>query len=330
MPKTISPSPICNKNIYATARSPYGRSRRRYNILNAAFILELFDEDDDEDILLTGRLLGTKNIKRTRRSVEDMFAQLGGYAMRAWKSDLDQFNLLYATLQPFLEEQFGTGERLKGGTPNGVVSNKLRLSAAIRFYCGASVYDLILTHGLGRQTIYNSIYGVANAINKCPSLDFNAGGGTFPSHNEQREIAKGFHMKSGAGFDNVILAVDGMIVWTKQPKKQDCDDLNIGPRAFHCYRKDKFGLLLMAGCDHRCRFRWADVRHPGSSSDYTAWVTSKLGMDLQDPAQDIVLEDHTIIGDNAFVESTTMAIPIPGNNLSKYQDAYNFYLSQLR
>ena len=46
------------------------------------------------------------------------------------------------------------------------------------------------------------------------------------------------------------------------------------------------------------------------TTDYTAWVTSKLGMDLQDPAQGIVLEDYTIIGDNAFVESTTIAIPI--------------------
>ena len=138
--------------------APYGRSHRRYNILNAVFILELFDEDDDEDILLTRCLLGTKIIKRMWESVKYMFTQPGGYAMRAWKSDLDQFNLLCGTLRPFLEEQFGTRERLKGETPNGVVSNKLRLSAAIQFYSGASVYDLILSHGLGRQTIYNNIY----------------------------------------------------------------------------------------------------------------------------------------------------------------------------
>ena len=63
-------------------------------------------------------------------------------------------------------------------------------------------------------------------------------------------------MNSGSGFDNDVLAVDGMIVWTKQPKKEDCNDLNIGPGVFHCCQKDKFELLLTAGCDHHCRFRW--------------------------------------------------------------------------
>jgi hypothetical protein len=83
------------------------------------------------------------------------------------------------------------------------------------------VYDLMLTHGLGRQTIYNSIYGVANAMNKCPNMDFNAGGASFPSHDEQREIAAGFKMKSAADFDRICLAVDGMLVWTNQLSKED-------------------------------------------------------------------------------------------------------------
>jgi hypothetical protein len=62
----------------------------------------------------------------------------------------------------------------------------------------------MLTHGLGRQTIYNSIYGVANAVNKCPGMDFNASGASFPSHEEQREIAEGFRMKSAADFDKIV------------------------------------------------------------------------------------------------------------------------------
>jgi hypothetical protein len=293
-------------------------------------VLELLDEDGDEYIYLCGRMLGTKTITRTRKTVEEMFSQLGGYANKAWKSDLDQFNEMHETLRPYLEEEFCVGERSRGATVNGEVSIKLRLSAAIRYYCGASVYDLMLTHGLGRQTIYNSIYGVANAVNKCPNMDFNSGGASFPSHDEQREIAAGFKMKSAADFDRICLAIDGMLVWTKQPSKEDCADLNIGERCFHCYRKDKYGILLMAGCDSNCKFRWADVRHPGSTSDYTAWVTSKLGMKLQDPDQDIVLEDYTIVGDGAFVESNTMAVPIPGKTLPQYQDAYNFYLSQVR
>jgi hypothetical protein len=251
--------------------------------LTVATVLELLDEDDDKYVYLCGRLLGTKTITPTRKTVEEMFSQLGGYAKQAWKSDLDRFNEMHNTLQPYLEQEFGEGERSRGATVNGEVSTKLRLSAAIRYYCGASVYDLMLTHGLGRQTIYNSIYGVANAVNKYPNMDFNAGGASFPSHDEQREIAAGFKMKSAAEFDRICLTIDGMLVWTNQPFKEDCADLNIGERCFHCYRKDKYGVLLMAGCDYNCKFRWADVKHPGSTLDYTAWITSKLGMKLLDP-----------------------------------------------
>jgi hypothetical protein len=43
--------------------------------------------------------------------------------------------------------------------------------------------------------------------------------------------------------------MDGMLVWTNQPTKQDCLDVGIGERSFHCYRKDKFGMLLLAGSD---------------------------------------------------------------------------------
>jgi hypothetical protein len=124
--------------------------------------------------------------------------------------------------------------------------------------------------------------------------------------------------------------MDGMLVWTNQPTKQDCLDVGIGKRSFHCYRKDKFGMLLLAGFDARCRFMWADITHPGCASDYTAWVTSGLGMKLAEPGQDIIVPGLTIFGDNAFVETQYMSTSIPGKKLSLYGDAYNFYFSQLR
>ena len=50
---------------------------------------------------------------------------------------------------------------------------------------------------------------------------------------------------------------------------------------------------------------------------------------MQDSNQDIALEDHTLVGDGAFVETDTMAIPIPGKLVLQYQVAYNMYLSQV-
>lgn len=46
--------------------------------------------------------------------------------------------------------------------------------------------------------------------------------------------------------------------------------------------------------------------------------------------QTIIAPGLTIIGDNAFVESNHMAVPIPGKHVTAEEDAYNFYLSQLR
>jgi hypothetical protein len=54
------------------------------------------------------------------------------------------------------------------------------------------------------------------------------------------------------------------------PTKADGKDIGILQRSFHCYHKDKYGLLLLAGCDSDCKFRWADISHPSSASDYTA------------------------------------------------------------
>jgi len=51
---------------------------------------------------------------------------------------------------------------------------------------------------------------------------------------------------------------------------------------------------------------------------------------LEEIAERSLLPGHTIIGDNAFVESPCMATPIPGKDVDIEEDAYNFYLSQLR
>ncbi len=69
---------------------------------------------------------------------------------------------------------------------------------------------------------------MVDCVNKDKSLAFNKNNTPFPSHDEQAEIAKGFHEKSGAGFDKIIMALDGMLAWTIQPLRADCEYLKIG------------------------------------------------------------------------------------------------------
>ena len=48
---------------------------------------------------------------------------------------------------------------------------------------------------------------------------------------DQWRIAQGFEQKSSAGFDKIIMALGGMLIWTTQPTKRE-RQLKIGERSF--------------------------------------------------------------------------------------------------
>ena len=47
---------------------------------------------------------------------------------------------------------------------NGIVPTKLRLSCTIQCFAGAAVHGLSLTHGMGRSTTCQSIWGVIDTV----------------------------------------------------------------------------------------------------------------------------------------------------------------------
>ena len=303
-------------------------SRRKHILLLVGCLLAVLSSDEIKS--LRGRFLGSKNIKRTRKDVDSIMKEMGAHQQRAYRMDVNSFAKLHGELLEQLDFKFPTKRTRAGRSPNGDIHTKLRLSAAIRYFSGGSPLDIALSHGIARASVYQSAWGVVDAVNKTKLLSFNANDEEFPSHEEQDEIAKGFASMSAAGFSKISLAVDGMLIWTIQPSAADCAELEMGERLFHCFRKDKFGMVLMAGCDHLCRFRWADIRHPGITSDYLAFSTSKLGLQLEKDGNNIMKPGHTMVGDNAWVETDWMATPIPGHCISETDDAYNFYHSQIR
>eukprot|EP00804_Cyclotella_cryptica_P024834 CCRYP_001783-RA/>CCRYP_001783-RA protein AED:0.25 eAED:0.25 QI:0/0/0/1/1/1/2/0/207 len=123
--------------------------------------------------------------------------------------DVDAFVKLHRELYDRLNEHFPT-KRRRGHTPNGVIETKLCLSAAIRYYAGGSPLDIMLSHGMSRSAVYDSVWGTVDVVNKTSSMAFNDDSAHFPSHEEQTEITKGFVAMSAAGFDNICLAVDGI------------------------------------------------------------------------------------------------------------------------
>jgi hypothetical protein len=80
----------------------HGSSRDADLLMGVAALLELLDMEEEEcDFsVFRGRYLGAKCIKRTRNTVERMFHQLGGHAVKAYKSSLEKFNLLHSIQEP--------------------------------------------------------------------------------------------------------------------------------------------------------------------------------------------------------------------------------------
>jgi hypothetical protein len=51
---------------------------------------------------------------------------------------------------------------------------------------------------------------------------------------------------SGARFDRVIGAIDGILIWIIKSNKTECEKAKYGSKSFFCGRKDKFGLNMQA------------------------------------------------------------------------------------
>ena len=132
------------------------KTRRQQRMMMATCVLDLLDGEDDTE--RRGRIRGSRNIKRTRKSLDDMWEELGSHGRKAYRMSRESFLALHENLRPSLEEQFDNGVHGRQGPPNGFVSTKLRLSAAIRFFAGAAVYDIMLTHGIGRSSVYTPVY----------------------------------------------------------------------------------------------------------------------------------------------------------------------------
>jgi hypothetical protein len=76
----------------------------------------------------------------------------------------------------------------------------------------------------------------------------------FTTLNEQLTISRGFKAMSSAGFDKVIGAIDGILIWTHKPSKKECVETICGEKSFLCHRKDKLGMNMQAICDDKLRF----------------------------------------------------------------------------
>jgi hypothetical protein len=131
-----------------------------------------------------------------------------------------------------------------------LIKTEIRLSIIIMFFAGACPYNLMVTHGVSYTLVFTSVWGVVDVINKTPQFKI-----SFPMKMEQYSIAKCFKKIPSAGFNRVIGAIDGILIWTIKPSKiEECEKAKCGSKSFFCCRKDKFGMNTQAICDHNLQF----------------------------------------------------------------------------
>jgi hypothetical protein len=87
---------------------------------------------------------------RTRRSVEDIYNELGPmYFRRAYRMQYSTFKALADELHPYIVLACGQKGGPKRFIPNGPITPDVRLACAIRWFSGGSAYDLMTTYGIG-------------------------------------------------------------------------------------------------------------------------------------------------------------------------------------
>jgi hypothetical protein len=104
------------------------------------------------------------------------------------------FESQYSILQPRLDAQFlpnWGGTRGSDSSLTYIITTKIRLSVALRYFAGGSVYHIMLVHGILLQSVYNSIWGVVDAINVTVELKYQV-----PDHEQQGKLLLAFALEA--------------------------------------------------------------------------------------------------------------------------------------
>ena len=169
--------------------------------------------------------LGCPTRRRVRKHVRDIYDQLGPiYFRRAYRMNYTSFKKLAWKLEDKIIEKSNKNPYASiQHIPNGPIAPSVRLACALRYFAGASLYDLMTTFGIGHTDASDSIWYVVDAINDHPDFLIH-----FPKeHDEQQAVATGFERVSYAGFNCCAGAIDGILIWINRPTEDDCDHAKV-------------------------------------------------------------------------------------------------------
>jgi hypothetical protein len=201
---------------------------------------------------------------------------------------------------------------------NGPLTTCVRLACALRFFAGASQYDILAKYGISEKSVSESVWAVVEAMNNLDEFIIE-----YPDSEEvQLEIVRKFQSVSEVNFSNCAGAIDGILIWILKPSEEDAANAGCGRKKFFCGRKGKFGLNCQAVSDVRGRILDLPIRLPGALSDCIAFE----GSDLYKRLEGGLLKNGLVLfGDNVYLNARYMATPFQ-NVSSGSKDDYIFFI----
>jgi hypothetical protein len=182
--------------------------------------------------------------------------------------------------------------------------------------------DQLRRNGVSKSAFFKSAWQVVRAI----VLSDCIGHRDWPSTTDEcDDLANEWAKLSGPPgrrglFLSVVGMLDGLLIVTRCPSSKEVNNAE----DFRSGHKKAIGLNCQALCDASLAFLFVSCMTPGKTNDLKAYQSSKLSELIE-----ALPDGYWVGGDNAYVNTEHMLVPHPGAH-AVAEDAFNFYLSQLR
>jgi DDE superfamily endonuclease len=282
------------------------------------------EEDDIQAAVISQHLQSTVVRKKTRK-------RKWRHTRIAWNLHVQQlhheglFARTYRMSHPSfikLQELLGDGIRLRSEHNPGMapIPVEIVMACGIRWLAGGTCLDIKTSMGISLTSVYRFRDIFLAAVNLTPALEL-----VFPQNdNDIEKATRAFCARSKSGImAGCVGCVDGYLATVVRPRMDECDG---NPGAFYSGHYGVYGLNVQAVCNHKSQFIYFAVVAPGKCGDQVAYERTSLPTLMQA----LPLGTY-LIGDAAYSVGEKMLVPFTGSQRSNpSNDAYNFYLSQLR
>ena len=114
-------------------------------------------------------------------------------------------------------------------------------------------------------------------------------------------MCNGFKKEVVLLFDNVMGAINGILIWILKPIKMSIK--KFANDSFKCWRNDKFGFNIQGICNHVLYIRWINISYHGNASDFMDWTASSLCKKLEKPTKvsGMIRTSMCIVADKVYI-----------------------------